>query len=190
MSFQLREDQASFIFAAKDAQGESTKGAKSTNSGTSRGKSLKWYRLLNSMFVPLLISAASLFGLARPAAAEVVDSVGAHLGFLSEKPKSLPLDLPVLLTGRVNGTTSYTVSAPYSATGVTLVLYYQSRSKVKVKRRKTSDGKKLEHNAWSGMKAFKAVHQVHHPVVRWTWTGRKTRFSLRWSRDGGKRRLP
>ena len=105
--------------------------------------------------MPLLISAASLFGLARPAAAEVVDSVGAHLGFLSEKPKSLPLDLPVLPTGRVDGTTSYTVSAPYSATGVTLVLYYQSRSKVKVKRRKTSDGKKLEHNAWSGMRRSK-----------------------------------
>ena len=155
MSFQLREDQASSIFAAKDAQGESSKGAESTNSATSRGSALKWNRRLSSLFVPLLISAASLFGLARPAAAEVVDSVGAHLGFLSEKPKSLPLDLPVLPTGRVNGTTSYTVSAPYSATGVTLVLYYQSRSKVKVKRRKTSDGKKLEHNAWSGMRRSK-----------------------------------
>ncbi len=155
MSFQLREDQASSIFQAKDAQGESTKGAESTDSATSRGSALKWDRLLSSLFVPLLISAASLFGLARPVAAEVVDSVGAHLGFLSEKPKSLPLDLPVLPTGRVDGTTSYTVSAPYSATGVTLVLYYQSRSKVKVKRRKTSDGKKLEHNAWSGMRRSK-----------------------------------
>ena len=155
MSFQLREDQASSIFAAKDAQGESTKGAKSTNSGTSRGRALEWDRLLSSLFVPLLISAASLFGLARPAAAEGVDSLRAHLGFLSEKPKSLPLDLPVLPTGRVNGTTSYTVSAPYSAKGVTLVLYYQSRSKVKVKRRKTSDGKKLDHNAWSGRKRSK-----------------------------------
>ena len=46
MSFQLREDQASSIFAAKDAQGESTKGAESTNSGTSRGSALKWDRLL------------------------------------------------------------------------------------------------------------------------------------------------
>ena len=75
------------------------KGAESTDSATSRGSALKWDRLLYSLFVPLLMSAASLFGLARPAAAEVVDSVGAHLGFLSEKPKSLPLDLPVLPTG-------------------------------------------------------------------------------------------
>ena len=155
MSFQFREDQASSIFQARDAQGQASKGAESTDSATSRESALKWDRLLYSLFVPLLMSAASLFGLARPAAAEVVDSVGAHLGFLSEKPKSLPLDLPVLPTGRVNGTTSYTVSAPYSATGVTLVLYYQSRSKVKVKRRKTSDGKKLEHNAWSGMRRSK-----------------------------------
>lgn len=155
MSFQFREDHASSIFPARDTQGESTKGADLTDSATPRGSAFEWDRLLSSLFVPLLISAASLFGLARPAAAEVVDSVGAHLGFLSEKPKSLPLDLPVLPMGRVNGTTSYTVSAPYSATGVTLVLYYQSRSKVKVKRRKASDGKKLDHNAWSGRRRSK-----------------------------------
>ncbi len=155
MSFQLREDQAFSTFTVNDAQGESTKGDRSTNSGTSCGNALKWDRLLYSLFVPLLMSAASLFGLTRPAAADGVDSVGAHLGFLSEKPKSLPLDLPVLPTSRGDGTTSYTVSAPYSATGVTLVLYSVRRSKVKVKRRKTSDGKKLDHNAWSGRKRSK-----------------------------------
>ena len=107
------------------------------------------------VFAASLVTAVSFFCLARPAFAEGLDSLSAHLGFLSEKPKSLPLPLPVLPASRADETTSYTVSATYSATGVTLVLYYQNRSKVKVKRSKTSDGKKLEHNAWSGRRRSK-----------------------------------
>ena len=107
------------------------------------------------VFTVSLVTALSFCCQSRPAFSEGLDSLGAHLGFLSEKPKSLPLPLPVLPASRADETTSYTVSATYSATGVTLVLYYQNRSKVKVKRSKTSDGKKLEHNAWSGRRRSK-----------------------------------
>ena len=132
------------------ANGESNKRIRSLKFAPLKRRTSGRERFPFLVFTASLVTAVSFFYLTRPAFAEGLDSLRGHLGFLSEKPKSMPLDLPVLTGIRAEEGTSYTVSAPYSATGVTLVLYYQSRSKVKVKRRKTSDGKKLEHNAWSG----------------------------------------
>ena len=125
------------------------------NAAPYRGMATEWDRRLGPFFAALLFSAASILGFTGSAAATGVDSLRAHLGFLSEKPKSLPLPLPVLPASRADGTTSYTVSAPYSGTSVTLVLYSKRSIKVKVKRRKASDGKKLEHKTWTGRRRSK-----------------------------------
>ena len=155
MSFRQRENQPLSSSTSRDAQGVSTERSVSPRSAPYRQSAMERGRFIRPLSASLLISTLLFLGLTRPVAAEGVDSLRAHLGFLSEKPKSMPLDLPVLTGIRAEEGTSYTVSAPYSATGVTLVLNYQSRSKVKVKRRKTSDGKKLEHNAWSGRRRSK-----------------------------------
>ena len=155
MSFRIQKETLPFNSRIEDATPESPRRTEYPKIAPYREMAMRWIRRPGTLFAVFLFSSASILGLAGSATATGVDSLRAHLGFLSEKPKSLPLSLPALPASRADGTTSYTVSAPYSGTGVTLVLYYRSRSKVNVKRSRTSDGKKLERNAWSGRRRSK-----------------------------------
>lgn len=155
MSFRNQMETPLSNFRFEGARALSTNRSVCPNAAPYPGMATERDRRPGTFFAALLFFAASILGFTGSAAATGVDSLRAHLGFLSEKPKSLPLPLPALPASRADGTTSYTVSAPYSGTSVTLVLYYRIRSKVKVKRSKTSDGKKLEHNAWSGRRRSK-----------------------------------
>ena len=158
MSFRYGAGTASYIGTAIDTLGDSTTGAecpKAKDGVLSHRRVLAWNRRLNPLFALALISAASVFGLTQSAAADGLDSLRAHLRFLREKPRSLPLTMPMLPMSHTEGTTSYAFAAPRSATGITLVVHGDRSAKVKLKRRKGPDGKKLKHQAWSSTKGSK-----------------------------------
>ena len=114
--------------------------------------------VLSFLLALALTAATSVIGLTHKAAAQVLDTLQAHLGFLGEKPEVLPLKLPPLQLNHTEGTASYAVTAPRSATGVTLIVNADSSSKVTVERYNAPDGKKLKRKAWSRKRRSKRLH--------------------------------
>ena len=107
------------------------------------------HRIFSCLLVLAPFVVASVGGLTRESAAQGLNSLQAHLGFLGEKPRSLPLTLPLLQLSHPEGTASYAVSVPRSATGITLIARVGRSSKVTVERYNASGGKKLKSKAWS-----------------------------------------
>ena len=110
------------------------------------------------MSVLTLIAIASVGGLTQEAAAQSPDPLQAHLGFLDKKPKVLPLAHPALPFSHTEGTASYTISAPRSATGITLLVRGDPSSKATAERYNAPDGKKLKRKAWSSKQRTKRLH--------------------------------
>ena len=105
------------------------------------------------LFVLSLIAVSSVCGLTPSAAAQGLISLHAYFGALDKKPGDLPLS-PLQLSYNED-LAVYAVTAPRSATGITLIAIVDRSSKVTVKRRNTPDGKKLKYKAWSKKRSRK-----------------------------------
>ena len=114
--------------------------------------------VLSFLLALALTAATSVIGLTHKAAAQGLNPLQAHLGFLGEKPAALPLALPPLQLSHTEGTASYAVTAPRSATGITLIVNVDPSSKVTVERYNAPDGKKLKRKAWSRKQRSKRLH--------------------------------
>ena len=123
-----------------------------------RGALPRQHLILSFLLVLTLVAVVSLCGLTQQAAAQDLDSLQAHLGSLRKKPKALPLAQAKLQLSHTEGTASYMISTPRSATGITLVVNGDTSSKVTVERYNAPDGKKLKHKAWSRKQGSKRLH--------------------------------
>ena len=115
-------------------------------------------RILAYVSLLALIAIASVGVLTQTAAAQTSNPLQAHLGFLDKKPKVFPLVNPVLPLTHTQGTESYTIRAPRSATGITLLVQADSSSKATVDRNNAPNGKKLKRKAWSSKQRAKRLH--------------------------------
>ena len=103
---------------------------------------------LPGLLAPALFALASFGGLSGEAAAQGINSLKAHLGFLRNKPKSFPLTLPRLRLKRGSEGT-YAVIVSRNATGITLVARVDLQSRVSVKQYSARGGKKRKRNSLS-----------------------------------------
>ncbi len=99
----------------------------------------------------LLVSGIAFGQKAHPGAVAefTLNPFEAHLGFLPNKPRSLPLTLPRLQATHAEGTAAYVIDAPRTATGITLVFSMDSPAKVIVERYNAPGGKNRKRKTWS-----------------------------------------
>ncbi len=99
----------------------------------------------------LLVSGIAFGQKAHPGAVAefTLNPFEAHLGFLPNKPRSLPLTLPRLQATHAEGTSAYVIDAPRTATGITLVFSMDSPAKVIVERYNAPGGKNRKRKTWS-----------------------------------------
>ena len=105
-----------------------------------------------------LIAVASVGSLPQQAAAQGTKSLQAYLGFLEAKPKALPPPRPTLPVTHTQGTESYSIRAPRSATGITLTVVGDASSKAKASQYSAPTGKKLKRKAWSSKQRSNRLH--------------------------------
>ena len=150
-----------------DSQGSRVTSDVSPDSGSRAGRATGTFkgvlaraghRIFSCLLVLAPFAVASVGGLTQEPAARGLNSLQAHLGFLGKKPGALPLTLPLLQLSHTEGTASYAVTAPRSATGVTLIVNADPLSKITVERYNAPDGKKLKRKAWSRKRRSKRLH--------------------------------
>ncbi len=106
------------------------------------------------------VAGITLTGLSRDAAAQDPNSLQAYLGFFESEPEVFPLPSPSLPLSRSDGSSSYAVHVPRSASGITLILRGDSASKAAVDRSTGPDGNNLIRRAWSRMQGSERLHFV------------------------------
>ena len=125
---------------------------------TFRGPVFRQERALTVLLAITSITLFSIIGSTDRAAAQSPDQLKAYLGFFNKKPEIRLFAQPGLQVNHTAGTVSYAISAPRSATGITLVAFGDSSSKATAERYVASDGKKLKRKAWSTKVRDKRLH--------------------------------
>ena len=141
----------------------SKRGSTEGNDGTQEGRAVPpqqppVFSAVSAVLVLTLITIASVGSFSQQAAAQSAKSLQAYLGFLEAKPKALPLARPTLPMTHAEGTESYSIRAPRSATGITLTVVGDSSSKATAARHSAPNGKKLKRKAWSRKQRSKRLH--------------------------------